>query len=305
MPWQSFSAFLGLFAAAFVAAAQPVEIADDMGHRLRLERPAARIVSFAPHITELLFAVGAGDRIVGVVRHSDHPEAAKRIPVIGDNTAADLERIVATRPDLILAWLHAGSMKQLERLRSTGIPVYYSNPRTLEAIAREGEKLALLAGTSREAETWVAQYRARRERLLSLYATRIKVLVFYQMWARPLYTLNREHFVNDVLSTCGATNVFASLPLVAPVVNTEAVLNANPQAIIGAIPAEELKSQWGRWKEIDAVRFGNIYSVDADLIHRSGPRAIIGAEIVCEQIDQARRRLARPRPAPDAGKRLP
>src|SRR5258706_13615178 len=127
-------------------AAAAVEVDDELGHHVRLEQPAARIVSFAPHITELLFAVGAGDRIVGVVKHSDYPDAAKRIPLIGDNTAADLERIVALRPDLIVAWLHAGSMKQLERLRSTGIPVHYSNPPTLEAIAHEGERLGVLAG---------------------------------------------------------------------------------------------------------------------------------------------------------------
>ncbi|MEA3195500.1 MAG: iron complex transport system substrate-binding protein [Betaproteobacteria bacterium] len=288
--WRRFSSFLGLFVTTLAATAQPVEIADDLGHRLRLERPAVRIVSFAPHITELLFAIGAGERIVGVVRHSDYPEAAKRIPVIGDNTAADLERIVAARPDLIVAWLHAGSMKQLERLRATGIPVYYSNPRTLEAIAREGEKLAALSGTSESAHAWIAQFRARRERLVSLYAGRAKVTVFYQMWGRPLYTLNREHFVSDLLAACGASNVFGSLPVVAPVVNVEAVLAANPRAIVGALPLAELRAQWDRWREIDAVRLNNIFSVDADLTHRSGPRAIDAAEILCQKIDEARRR---------------
>ncbi len=109
------------------------------------------------------------------------------------------------------------------------------------------------------------------------------------MWARPLYTLNREHFVSDLLSACGAVNVFGSLPVVAPAVSVEAVLKANPQAIIGAIPDAELQSQWGRWKELDAVRRGNVFSVDADLTHRAGPRAIDAAEILCGKIDQARR----------------
>jgi len=270
-------------------AAAAVEVDDELGHRVRLDQPAARIVSFAPHITELLFAIGAGDKIVGVVKHSDYPEAAKRIPLIGDNRAADLERIVTLRPDLIVAWLHAGSMKQLDRLRSTGIPVYYSNPQTLEAIAREGERLGVLAGTGATAAPWAAQFRERHRRLLATYAARPKVSVFYQVWARPLYTLNREHFVSDLLSACGAVNVFGSLPVVAPAVSVEAVLKANPQAIIGAIPDAELQSQWGRWKELDAVRRGNVFSVDADLTHRAGPRAIDAAEILCGKIDQARR----------------
>jgi iron complex transport system substrate-binding protein len=253
-------------------------------HCAAAAQPAARIVSFAPHITELLFAVGAGEKIVGVVRHSDYPEAAKRIPLVGDNTAADLERIVALRPDLIVAWLHAGSMKQLERLRSTGIPVHYSNPQTLEAIAKEGERLGELAGTSAQATQWAAQFRERHRRLLALYAARPKVTVFYQVWNHPLYTLNREHFVSDLLAACGAVNVFGSLPVVAPVVSVEAVLQANPQAIVGGLPEAELRAQWGQW-----VKHDNIFSIDPDLTHRAGPRAIDAAEILCAKIDQARR----------------
>ena len=277
-----------LFLVARCAAAA-VAIDDEHGDRVRLERPAARIISFAPHITELLYAIGAGERIVGVVKHSDYPEEAKRIAQVGDNRAADLERIVALQPDLIVAWLHAGAMKQLGRLRSTGIPVYYSDPRTLEAIAREGERLGALAGTGAQASLWAQRFRERHRRLAALYAARPKVTVFYEVWSRPLQTLNREHFVSDLLSTCGATNVFAALPVVAPAVSVEAVLKENPRAIIGAVPDAELRAQWSKWRQMDAVRRGNIFSVDADLTHRAGPRAIDAAEILCAKIDQARR----------------
>lgn len=280
------------------AAAAAVEAVDDLGQTVRLEKPASRIISFAPHVTELLFAIGAGRKIVGVVRHSDYPEEAKRISEIGENRAADLERIVSMQPDLIIAWLHASSMKQLDRLRSTGIPVYYNNPQTLEAIARDGERLGRLAGTQAEAARWAQQFRQRHQRLKSRYADRSKVRVFYQVWARPLYTLNREHFVSDLLGTCGATNVFGSLAVIAPVVNTEAVLQASPQAIIGATQGAELRAQWGQWKDVDAVRLQNIFSVNADLTHRAGPRAMDGAEALCGMIDEARRRIAQ-----DSGRR--
>lgn len=297
---KKYSALICLMLALALAPATraAVEAVDDLGQNVRLEKPASRIVSFAPHVTELLFAVGAGEKIVGVVKHSDYPEQAKRIPEVGTNQAADLERIVAMQPDLLIAWLHAASMKQLERLRSTGIPVYFSNPRTLEAIARDGERLAKLAGTEGEAARWAAQFRQRHQRLLSRYAHPAKVRVFYQVWPRPLYTLNREHFVSDLLATCGATNVFGALAAIAPVVGTEAVLRANPQAIVGAVTRAELQSRWGGWKDMDAVRFGNLFSVDADLMHRAGPRAIDAAEALCERIDEARRRIAQ-----DSGRR--
>lgn len=287
-----YSVLVCLMLALAPAARAAVEAVDDLGQNVRLEKPASRIVSFAPHVTELLFAVGAGQKIVGVVKHSDYPEQARRIPEVGTNLAADLERIVAMQPDLIVAWLHAASMKQIERLRSTGIPVYFSNPRTLEAIARDGERLARLAGTEGEAARWAAQFRQRHQRLLSRYAHPAKVRVFYQVWPRPLYTLNRVHFVSDLLATCGATNVFGALAAIAPVVDTEAVLRANPQAIVGAVPGAELRSQWGRWKDMDAIRLGNLFSVEADLMHRAGPRAIDAAEALCERIDEARRRIA-------------
>lgn len=270
-----------------------IEAIDDLGHTVRLEKPAGRIISFAPHVTELLFAIGAGDKIVGVVKHSDYPEQAKRIPEIGTNRAADLERIVSLQPDLIIAWFHASSLKQLDRLRSTGIPVYYSNPQTLKGIASEGERLATLAGTEAEAARWADQFRQRHARLFSTFAARPKVKVFYQVSGRPLYTLNREHFVSDLLTTCGATNIFGTLPIVAPVVNIEAVLHADPQAIIAAIPAAELKSQWESWTDMQAVRLKNLFTVNADLTHRPGPRAMDAAETLCEKIDEARMRLSK------------
>lgn len=271
-------------------AAAALEVSDGLGETVRLDKPAARIVSFAPHVTELLFAIGAGGRIVGVVKHSDYPKAAKAIPEIGTNRAADLERIVSLQPDLIVAWLHASSRKQLDRLRATGIPVYYSDPRTLEAIAREGERLAVLAGTSAAAAVWASEFRERHRRLLVSYARRAQVTVFYQVWSRPLYTLNRENLVSDLLATCGAVNVFGHLPVVAPVVSVEAVLQARPRAIVGALPEAELRAQWAAWQELDAVKRGNLFSVDADLTHRAGPRAIDAAEILCAKIDEARRR---------------
>jgi iron complex transport system substrate-binding protein len=284
------------------AAAAAVEMVDDRGTRVRLDRPAARVISYAPHITELLFAIGLGDRVVGVVERSDFPEAAKKLPLAGSNELADPERILALKPDLILAWLHGSAFGQLERLRATGVPVFFSDPQTLDQIARDAERYGELLGAAQPARAWARQFRQRHARLLSTYAQKQKVTVFYQFWSRPMYTLNRRNFVSDLLATCGATNVFGDVNIVAPEVNVEAVLAENPQMIIGAVPLGELRAQWKEWKGLEAARLGNLYSVDPDLTHRAGPRAMDAAEILCRSIDEARQRIAAARPADRRGR---
>ncbi|MGQ0651654.1 MAG: cobalamin-binding protein [Betaproteobacteria bacterium] len=267
-----------------------IEMTDDAGNKVRLERPAARIISYAPHVTELLFATGLGDRVVGVIQGSDHPEAARKLPQVGSNAAADLERIVALQADLVIAWLHGSSIRQLERLRATGVPVFFSNPQTLDDIARDAERYGEMLGATRPARGWARQFRERQQRLREAYSAKPRLRVFYTVSLRPMYTLNRKHFVSDLLATCGATNVLGYLEAVAPVVDVEAVLKENPDVILGALRLEELRAQWSRWPQLEAVRLGNLYSVDPDLMHRPGPRAMDAAEILCRKLDGARQR---------------
>jgi iron complex transport system substrate-binding protein len=191
------------------------------------------VISTAPHITELLFAAGGGERVVGAMNFSDYPEAAKRIPVIGSDATIDMERLLALRPDLLVVWQTGNTERQLEQLKSLGIPIFYSEPKKLEEVATSLTRLGQLLGTDATAQAARARLPPENRQLTATYAQRAPVKVFYQIWEKPLFTLNGEHIVSDALRVCGGRNVFAGLKVTAPSVSTEAVLQENPEAILG------------------------------------------------------------------------
>jgi iron complex transport system substrate-binding protein len=199
-------------ASALLIAALPahaaVSVVDDAGETVTLAQPARRIVSLAPHVTELIFAAGGGDRIVGTVSYSDYPPQARDIPRVGDNKALDLERIAALKPDLIVVWRHGNAQKQTDRLRALGMPLFFSEPRKLDGIADNLEKLGTLMGTTPVAHRAATDFRQQVSTLRKTYAGRPPVTVFYQVWQQPLMTLNGEHMVSDLLALCGGRNLF-------------------------------------------------------------------------------------------------
>lgn len=279
--------------ASAVAAAAEIRLIDDAGRGVSLKQPAQRIISLAPHLTELLFAAGAGGRLVGTVEFSDYPPAAQGIARVGDSAQLDLERIVALKPDLVLVWQDGNAQRQLEKLLQLGIPVFYNEPRRLPDIARAIEQFGLLAGTEAVALPSARAFAARVEELRRRYAGRAPVSVFYQIWDQPLMTVNGEHLISDVVRLCGGQNVFAGLKPLTPEISIEAVLAADPEAIAG-MSAEAGQAgnldQWKRWPRLQAVARGNLFVIDADLISRNTPRILDGAEQLCEQLAAARAR---------------
>ncbi len=277
--------------AATVAAA--VRVTDVSGSSVALAQPAERIISLAPNITELLFAAGAGARVVGTVDYSNYPEAARQVARIGDSAQLDLERIVALKPDLIIAWQSGSAQRQLAKLLQLGIPVYFSDAHRLADIAREIERLGRLAGTDAVARRAAQAFLEREADLRRRYAARSPVTVFYQIWDKPLMTVNGDHLISDVIRLCGGRNVFADLRLLVVEISTEAVLAANPEAIGGmAVEAGQVGNLavWKSWPRLAAVARGNIFAIHADLISRDAPRILDGAERMCEQLDAARAR---------------
>lgn len=278
---------LGL--AALLAVAMPVQaalsVADDTGAIVTVPHPAQRVVSLAPHATELLFAAGGGARIVGAVTYSDYPSAARDIPRVGDNRAVDLERIAALKPDLVVVWRHGNAQKQTDRLRALGIPLFFSEPRRLTDIPRAIEALGTLLDTRASAHDAAERFR------------RPPVTVFFQVWEQPLMTLNGQHVFSDMLALCGGRNVFADAQPLVPTVSTEAVLAANPEVLLtagmgatqGSRPIDTLDA-WKRWPSLLAVQRGNLFTIDGDLINRPGPRLLQGAALLCEDLEQARAR---------------
>ncbi len=278
---------------AILGRAEPV-VEDDEGRRVALAEPARRVVSLAPHLTELLFAVGAGGRLVGVSEYSDWPPEAQSLPRIGGFGGMDMETIVALRPDLVVAWGSGNAREQLKALRALGLTLFISEPRQLEDIPRTLHRLGVLTGMEKTARQAAAAFWKRLDELRGRYAGKSPISVFYQVWNRPLLTLNGEHLVNQILDLCGGVNVFATLEGLAPQVSVEAVLAVNPQAIVASGAQGERPiwlDEWRRWPSLTAVSHDTLFSIPPDLLQRHSPRVLDGADRLCQNLDVARERL--------------
>ena len=280
----------GLVACVASALAHPVVVVDDAGRTVRLAAPARRIVSLAPNITETLFAAGAGPFIVGTTRFSDDPDAARRIPRIGDQGMLDLERIVALKPDLIVAWLHGTSERQLANVRALAIPVYESEPRTLADITRAIGNLGALAGTDAIARRAAASYQSRLDALRKRYSNRPVVPVFYQVWGRPLLTVNGRQIISDAIRVCGGSNVFAQAPWLVPSVAAEAVVAADPEAIVASTDAkgQDALDDWRKLTHLRATRQGNLILLRTKALEIQSPRILEGTAMLCDELDRVR-----------------
>jgi iron complex transport system substrate-binding protein len=271
------------------AAWATVSVVDDTTRTVTLREPARRIISLAPHATEMLYAAGAGGHVIGVVDYSDFPPEAKHIPSVGSGIALDLERIVQLKPDLVVAWASGNSAAQIARLHTLGIPVFESEPRDFDAIASSLERLAHLAGTDAAGQAAASSFRQRLRKLAAAYQHRPTVTVFYQIWRSPLMTLNGTHPVSRALHICGGENIFGGLQQLAPTVGIEAVLQANPDAIIASSGSrEDVLADWRRFPQLKAVAQRNLITIDGGLLNRSGPRILDGVEELCTQLDRVR-----------------
>jgi iron complex transport system substrate-binding protein len=254
--------------------------------------PAQRIVSLAPHLTELAFTAGAGDRIVATVDFSDHPAAARNIPRIGNAFRVDLERLLALRPDVVLVWESGTPAPTIERIRALQLPVVSFETHRLEHVATVLREIGRLAGTSEVAERAAVEYEKRIQQLRGEYRERAPLRVFIEVDDRPLYTVNGRHIMSELVELCGGRNVFADLNELAPAIGIEAVIAANPQVIVSTddtVP--DSAAVWGRWRHIEAVRTGNVYTLRSDDIARATTRLTVAAEAVCRTLDTARQRL--------------
>jgi iron complex transport system substrate-binding protein len=270
--------------------AQVVTLRDDLGATIALAAPAQRIVTLSPHLAEIAFAAGAGARLVGVARFSDYPEAVVSLPQIGDAARIDLERVMTLKPDLVLAWKTGnppGDIRALERL---GYPVYVSETARLADVPRLLRAVGALAGTLQAAETAARAFEEGVSALGTQYAHRRVLRVFYQIWDRPLFTVNRAQLISDVLALCGGHNVFAGAPSLVPAVSMEAVLAARPEVILGG---SELDSRDGfieSWRHtgLASMRHVPVYYVPPDLVQRQTPRVLEAAALICRSLDEAR-----------------
>ena len=284
--------FAALTAAISLAHADIV-VKDDTGQEVRLKAPAKRIVALAPHIAESIFAAGAGDKLVGTVDYSDYPPEAKKVQRVGGYSRVDLEAVAALKPDLVLAWESGNNMPQMSKLRALGLTVYVQQPNTIDNVANQIERLGQLAGSEASANAVAERFRQRLEKLRSANAGKPKVRVFYQIWKTPLMTVGGPQIISDAIKLCGGDNVFGHLKQMAPSVSVEAVLEANPEAIIATGMGDakpEWLHDWDKWRKLTAVQRDNLFHINPDIMQRHTPRILDGTEKLCAHLDVARRR---------------
>ena len=275
------------------AGAAAIEVIDDNGRAISLAQPARRIITLTPHVTEMVYAAGGGQRIVATVTASDFPAEARALPRIGDGVAPDPEKVAAYKPDLVVGWLAS----QADALEALDIPVFINAPRVLEDIPDSIETFGILLGTSGVARPRADDLRRKLDALAPAGAPLQSrpVRVFVQSGTEPDYTLGADHILSDVIALCGGVNVFADSPMAAPRVSPEGVLAAAPEVVIvgraGTLAGSPDAAARDYWKSVGlpAAAAGRVYSFDADTIYRPGPRMIDTAPQVCNVIRQARK----------------
>ena len=270
---------------ALSAQATTIRLRDDAGQTLEFSRPPQRIIALAPHLTELLFAAGAGNQVVGVDGASDFPKAAQALPRVGDFSRINFERILALKPDLVVVWVGGNRAADIHRLRQMGIPVLQTEATRLDDVARLLRLIGRASGHAKEAERAARDFSARLAALQVRPGRKPPVRVFYQVWDRPLMTVGGTHWISDALSLCGARNVFADLHALSPVVSREAVLLRAPALIASGSDAPDMRRAWQPFASLPAVKNQAFVRVDADRLHRLTPRLIEGVAELCTAIE--------------------
>lgn len=237
-------------------------------------------------MTELVFAAGAGDLLVGVSTYSDYPAAARALPVVGNFSTIDYERLISLRPDLVIGWQTGNAGLDTRKLTKLKIPVYMTEMSTLEDIPATLRNIGKLTARKPSAEAAAEQFEFNLARLRKTNMAQPKV--FYEVWHAPLMTVNGTHSISDVISRCGGVNIFADLKILTPRIGIEDILIAQPDAIITTRPMADAIKYWEAYPELGAVKDRHIYSIPADYLHRPTPRILVGADRLCQFLDSVR-----------------
>lgn len=270
-----------------------ISLTDDLGRTVTLPHVPMRIVSLAPGATEMLFAAGAGERLIATVEYSDDPPAARRVPRIGDAAAIDMERLIALHADVVLVWPSGDNPAQVAAIERLGVPIYRQQVDAFSEFPASLRRLGALTGTPAAAENAAHALEGELAALARRYAQRAPVTVLLQIWDRPIYTVGGKHLMSDALLLCGARNVFADLKVAAPVVDIEAVISRDPDMIIAAAPPGEAAAwltQWQAFPSLKAVRARRLIAFEDQRLSGLGPSALAATKGLCRLIDAQRPR---------------
>ena len=262
-----------------------IRVVDDSGTAVVLAEPAGKIVSLSPHLTELLFSLGVGDRIEATVDFSDYPEAALTIPRLGNAFSVSVEAVIEQSPDLIVAWMTGGNHRTFEQLRALGYPVFVNEASSLVDIAAAVQQLGVLVGKPRRGRELAEDFKVGLERLKQSNRDADSPKVFFQISDAQLYTVNSQHLIGQAIEICGAENIFSDVEFFVPMVSYESVVERNPDFLVVSSPYPEYKSVWNeRWKNLGWS--GRVRTIDASLITRPSLRMLEGIKVLCETIGQ-------------------
>lgn len=250
-----------------------------------------RIVALAPHIVENLFAIGAGDNIVGTVEYADYPPQATKIERIGGYNGISIEKLLMLKPDMVIAWNRGNQAEDLAQIKRLGIELYLSDPSSIEGVALEILKLGQLTGHIEQSKKVAEAFTARLDAIKTTQQNKTTLSGFYQLWPEPMMTVSKNTWINQLIETCQVTNVFANSDTDYPQISIENVIVTKPQIII--IPDEKSTQvtptvNWQQWPEIPAVKYEQFISVNADLLHRFTPRMLDGLAHMCDKVDISR-----------------
>ncbi|WP_409423867.1 MULTISPECIES: cobalamin-binding protein [unclassified Pseudoalteromonas] len=250
-----------------------------------------RIVALAPHIVENLYAIGAGDLIVGTLDYADYPQEATKIERIGGYNGISIEKLLMLKPDMVIAWKSGNQAEDLAQIKRLGIELHLSNPRSIEGVAKEILKLGQLTGRIEQSKKVAEAFTVKLNAIKATQQNKTTLTGFYQLWPEPMMTVSKNTWINQLIETCQVTNVFADSDTDYPQISIENVIVTKPQIII--IPDEKSKRviptvNWQQWPEIPAVKYEQFISVNADLLHRFSPRMLDGLAQMCDKIEVSR-----------------
>ena len=293
LPVLALLSVLALWPAASPAGAAGIDVVDDTGARFTLSQPARRIIALAPGATEMLFAAGAGSRLIATVAYADQPPAARRLPRIGDSSAIDMERLLVLRPDVVVYWPGGNNPAQIAQLQRLGFKLYGQQVNRLVDLGASLRRLGRMTGTEATAQQRATGIEEELSRLRQRYARRTPLTALLETWNQPLYTVGGQQLMSDALTVCGAVNIFSDLPQLSPAVQVEAVLARDPDLIIAAAPpgaGAQWLQDWRRFPSLQAVRRGNLLDFKDQALSRLGPSVVDATASLCAQIDALRTR---------------
>ncbi len=270
------------------AAAAGITLQQADGTELILEEPASTIITLSPHLAELAFAAGVGERLVATVEYSNFPAAAEQLPRVGDAFRVDLERVLSLKPDLVIAWQSGNPALAISRLQELGLKTWVVEIRRPEEIATTLEQMGAAGGQVEAGKAAAQQSRLRLQEIQQAGAGKPRVSYFYQVAERPLFTLNGEHLVAQSLALCGGQNVFADESVLAPQISLEAVIVKDPEVIFAPAIAGQADPllAWQQWPRLRAVKQQRLYALSADEISRASPRLLDAVATACSLLHQ-------------------